>query len=474
MRIHTVCSWILLFFFGAQILQAQSGHHIELTIGNVKDTTGLLAFHYGSQKMIEDTLYFDANGKAVVKGPDTLPHGIYLMVSPAKDYFEFIVSEDQHFSISATGPDYVKTMEISGSKENEIFLKDLRFIVDQRQQYEANKKRLEALKGTGSDSVAILEASMQQIDQRVRDHRKKLIKEHPDLFYSAFLAAMQEPEIKEPINPVTGEVDSAYPYRYYKAHFWDHVDFSEGGLLRTPILQQKIKTYINQLTPKHPDSVIASAEILLQKAKAHKEIFKYTLAWLLNKYAKREMMGFDKVYVHLAEKYYLSGQADWVDEDQLRQIREDTRKMKPLLLGEIAPNITAKTADGKTLSLYDMKDFEYLILWIWDADCGHCRKETPKLHKKYQEWKDKYNLKVYAISTELTRDRWDKFIADHQLDDWVNVIDVEGQDDFREEYDVRGTPTVFILDENFKIIGKRLSVDQMEGFFEFEEKKQQP
>lgn len=450
---------------------AQEGHHITLQVTNIKDTTGLLAFHYSQQKLIEDTLYFDSEGKAVVQGDEPLPRGIYLMVSPAQDYFEFIVADDQHFTITTTGPDYVDNMSVEGSEENQVFLDDLRFVVQQRQQFDALQERLKRLEEAGSDSVNIVQAQLEEIDGSVQTYREKLIEEHPDLFYAKFLHALRDPEIKDPINPETGETDSTYPYRYYKAHYFDRVDFSEAGMLRTPIFEQKLKTYIDQLTPKHPDSVIIASDYILGKAQANKEVFKYTLAWLLNKYAKREMMGFDKVYVHLAEKYYLSGVADWVDKNQLKRIRQDALKMKPLLLGEIAPNITAKTPTGETLSLYDVDNFDYLILWIWDADCGHCREETPKLHKKYQEWKDKYNLKVYAITTELTRDRWDKFIEEHNLQDWHNLIDLEGQDDFRDQYDVRGTPTVFILDPNFKIIGKRLSVKQMEDFLQFEEKK---
>lgn len=452
-------------------LWAQEGHDITIKVSNIKDTFGLLAFHYGKQKLIEDTLFFDSKGVANVSGEEPLPRGMYLMVSPSQDYFEFVIADDQQFTIETTGPDYVENMVVIGSEENQVFLDDLRFVVEQRKLFEALQEKRQAFEESGSDSLAIIQAQLEEIDGAVQAYREQLIETHPDLFYAKFLASLKEPEIKDPINPETGEVDSTYPYRYYKAHFFDRIDFSESGMLRTPTFENKLKTYIEQLTPQHPDSVIIASDYLLDKAQADREVFKYTLAWLLNKYAKREMMGFDAVYVHLAENYYLSGVADWVDKNQLKRIREDALKMKPLLLGKIAPNITAKLPDGQPMSLYDVDEFDYLILWIWDADCGHCRKETPKLHKAYQTWKEQYNLKVFAITTELTRDRWDTFLEEHNLYDWYNLIDLEGRDDFRDEYDVRGTPTVFILDPNFKIIGKRLSVDQMGDFLKFEEKK---
>lgn len=452
-------------------LWAQAGHDITIQVHSIKDTFGLLAFHYGSQKLIEDTLFFDSKGVATVAGDEPLPRGLYLMVSPSQDYFEFVVADDQQFTLETTGPDYVENMVVTGSEENQVFLDDLRFVVDQRKQFEALQEKRTAFEESGSDSLAIIQAQLEEIDGSVQSYREDLINKHPDLFYAKFLASLKDPEIMDPIHPETGEPDSTYPYRYYKAHYFDRVDFGESGMLRTPTFENKLKTYIEQLTPQHPDSVIIASDYLLGKSQADRDVFKYTLAWLLNKYAKREMMGFDAVYVHLAEKYYLSGLADWVDKNQLKRIREDALKMKPLLLGKIAPNITAKTPTGETLSLYDVDEFDYLILWIWDADCGHCRKETPKLYEQYQTWKDLYNLKVFAITTELTRDRWDKFLEEQDISGWHNLIDVEGQDDFRDQYDVRGTPTLFILDPNFKIIGKRLSVEQIGDFLQFEEKK---
>lgn len=463
--------YLFLVMIWATQMLAQDGHNITLKVSSIKDTTGLLAFHYGKQKLIEDTLYFDANGVATVKGNQPLPRGIYLMVSPSQDFFEFIVADDQQFTLTTTGPNYVENMQVEGSEENRIFIEDLQFVVAQRKQYENLQNRLTALEASGSDSVSIIKQALAEIDGAVQNYRTQLIAAHPSLFYTKFLSSLKDPEIKDPIDPVTGEIDSTYPYRYYKAHYFDNMDFSEPGMMRTPTFEGKLKTYIEQLTAQHPDSVIIAADYLIEKAQANREVFKFTLAWLLNKYAKRELMGFDAVYVHLAEKYYLSGVADWVDKNQLKRIREDALTMKPLLLGKIAPNITAKTPTGETLSLYDMDDYDFLLLWIWDADCGHCRKETPKLHKKYQTWKDQYNLKVFAITTELTRDRWDAFLEEHQLYDWNNLIDVEGRDNFRDAYDVKGTPSVYILDKNFTIIGKRLSVEQMGDFFKFEADK---
>jgi hypothetical protein len=92
---------------------------------------------------------------------------------------------------------------------------------------------------------------------------------------------MRDPEVPDPPKDEKGNItDSTFQYHYYKSHFWDNVDFSDERLLRTPILQNKIKTYTTQLTPQHPDSIIESVNLIIEKSKANKEVFKYCVASL--------------------------------------------------------------------------------------------------------------------------------------------------------------------------------------------------
>ena len=66
---------------------------------------------------------------------------------------------------------------------------------------------------------------------------------------------------------------------------------------------------------------------------------------------------------------------------------------------------------------------------------------------------------------------WLSYIRDHHLTDWVNVYQTPEmkQDDidakragFRQLYDVYQTPTIYLLDEQKKIIGKKLTWEQVD------------
>jgi hypothetical protein len=66
-------------------------------------------------------------------------------------------------------------------------------------------------------------------------------------------------------------------------------------------------------------------------------------------------------------------------------------------------------------------------------------------------------------------DEWKKFIDEHHFD-WINVWDKYNFTNFRNLYDIYSTPTIYILDKNKKIIAKRIGVDQIEKFIQFNKK----
>ncbi|MCH8331752.1 MAG: DUF5106 domain-containing protein, partial [Bacteroidetes bacterium] len=69
--------------------------------------------------------------------------------------------------------------------------------------------------------------------------------------------------------------------------------------------------------------------------------------------------------------------------------------------------------------------------------------------------------------------KWKRFIESEGLGDFINVADPHFKTNMREIYDIESTPRYFILDEQHKIIGKKIGPDQMDDFLEhlFKEKE---
>jgi hypothetical protein len=447
---------------------------LEVVVEGLEGDTVYLAYHYGDLQRFYDTTVLDAKAYGVFQGEETLPGGMYLVVFPGqKNYFEFLVDHDQEFSLTTTEANPAIDMVVKGSDENELFFEDLRFIQAQKTRYgelEKNYKRLKALCDSSSsvskcDSFKLAEAELMGISKEVESRRAQFMADHPDLLYTYILKASENPVIPEELQKDTSDLGQNRRYYYYKAHYWDAIDFTDDRILRTAVYHQKLKSYIETLVMQHPDSIIVDADVLIARTRANKELFKYTTAWILNKYAENKFVCMDKIYVHIAENYYLTGDADWVGKEQLDRIRRDAASMKPCICGAIGADIKAMDLNGQMKSLYDIKT-DFTILMFVESDCGHCQKELPKVYNYWLSAREQ-SVGAMVLATDLLVDGWKKYFNEKGYTEWVAVVDPEETSGYKWKYNVSSTPIIYVLDKEKRIVGKRLSADNLPGYMEF-------
>ena len=469
-KIASIFTIILFFTFTAFSKDVgNGGYEIKVHIEGLKDTALYLGNHYGDKQYVRDTIQLDHNGWGTFKGTDTLPGGIYLVILPNKTYFEILPNE-QKFTIETDTLDYVQHMKVTGSLENKLFNDHQKYIIKKSQETNLLRARLEDNK-SNKDSVEILKKALSNEDKEVKAYRLKIVSDYPNTFMAKIIETMAEPDVPEAPKDSNGVItDSTFQFRYFKSHYLENVDFGDERLLRSPILQNKIKTYTQQLTVPLPDSLIQAIDTIITKARKNKEVFKYCVATLANYYETSNIMGYDKVFVHIAEKYYLSKEAFWADSALRAKIIARVQKIKPNILGELAHDLAMPDTSYKMHRLYDVKT-KYTVLTFWDPTCSHCKIEIPKLAQYYDSVRTKgISIEVYSVGIESDIDLWKKFIKEHNLK-WINVSDLYNQTNFRDYYDIYSTPVIYLLDQEKHIIAKRLDTEKLKDFIEHEEQK---
>jgi hypothetical protein len=73
------------------------------------------------------------------------------------------------------------------------------------------------------------------------------------------------------------------------------------------------------------------------------------------------------------------------------------------------------------------------------------------------------SFEVFAVGIESDMDEWKNFIKKNNLK-WINVSDLYNNTKFRDFYDIYSTPVVYLLDEDKKIIAKRLDTEKVRDF----------
>lgn len=457
---------ILLILLTATARAYPSGYNINVRIAGLQDTTLLLAYHYGNRKYIKDTIRVDAHGQGVFAGEESLPGGIYLVVMPDMDYFELLVDREQYFGIETSADNPVNHMKVTGSAENEQFFEYHRFM-NQRQTASSDlQKRMEENRNN-PDSMAILREKGMELDRQVQEYWNSIINDHPGTLLANLIRAMQNPQIPDfEIPPDARNPDSLrwrMGYEYNKKHYFDNIDFSDARLLRTPVLHNRLEHFFTRTIMQVPDMIIPEAIRVVELSRVNDQVYQYVLVYLLNHFERSNIMGMDEVFVELAERYYLSGEAHWVNEETIRRLRDRVERIKPNLIGRTAPEMRMRNPEGDMVSLHET-EAEYTIIYFYEPACGHCKVVTPRLNELYRQYRGR-GLAVFGVYIYGDVEEWKEYIGSNDLE-WVNVFDPQNQSNFRFNYDIYSTPTLYILDADKTIIAKRIGIETVEQMME--------
>ncbi len=248
-------------------------------------------------------------------------------------------------------------------------------------------------------------------------------------------------------------------------HFWDQFDMNDTAQVKNPDKgEQRLADFLGLLS-QTPDSAMRDKAVgnMLDKAKGNRSSFDH--------------------FVKLYEHYLYDGNSpmrnDVVYESVLRYLiktnllsdleKEAYRPVYKLVLrnkvGQIAEDFSYITADGSTQKLSDGKA-KYTLLLFYDPDCSHCKetiqqlRDTPQLVQAFSE----LQLKVVAIDPWGDRSKWKNYQSELSYE-WINGFDSEGKILASNLYDLKASPTIYLLDENKRVLLKDTYLQQVIQYF---------
>jgi peroxiredoxin len=457
----------VLLFAGVIISGQKSADpcRITLKVKGLKDTTVYLANYFGNKILKVDSIKLNREGSATLSKSKILNEGLYLFYLNEKNYFEFLMGKNQQLHIEADFSNSTAN-KFSGAEETIAFHDYQRFLSKQKAKQISISKRLTAI-GEKGDSVKILQKQLSDLNDTMEKYWKDNAEKFKGTFLADFYLSMIMPVEDELIlPPETKNQDSikwVHHYNFMKNHFWDNFNFGSAGLIRTPIFQEKLDTYFKNIILQMPDSLINPMIQVIEKSKKNEEVYHYVFLYLLNEANQSQIMGMDKSFVVLSEKYILNNPKTWLDTGVVRKVRERVDAVKPNLIGNIAPDLKLPDSEGNFYSLRQV-NAKFTLLYFWEPDCSHCQKTTPILNKDlFQVFKNK-GVDIFAVLTQNNKEKWMKAIQEYKIQEWTNVWDPTYSSNFRKLYDVTSTPIIYILDKNKKIMAKRLDVESSVKF----------
>ena len=394
-----------------------------------------------------------ADGSFTFTKDEPLFPGMYFVLLPDNRNFQMLADSDQTFEMTTDTKDLVGSMTVSGSKENELLYNNLRYEADYQAKFNNLARQMKSA-GEGTPGYKAAKEAQDKLIESRKAYLNDVFKKNPKAFFTSFKKAGQNPDLRPGL-------DNAAQVWHYRRDFWENVDFRDERLLRTPVISNKLKRYITELTAQQPDSIISSAKWLTDKSLPHREYFKYFANWITLNYDQKEstLMDAHAIEVFMIQNYFTNERAFWSDSVQVYGLQQQAYEKQASLIGKKGQNVTAKDQNGKTQSLYDI-DADYTIVYMFNPDCEHCQEQTPQLVKFQKEWKSK-GTEVFTIALDTDDKKWKDYINKVGMDVFTNVYDPTNRAIYPNWY-VDITPEIYVLNKDKIIIAKNLQVNQIE------------
>ncbi|MDR0995090.1 MAG: DUF5106 domain-containing protein [Tannerella sp.] len=249
--------------------------------------------------------------------------------------------------------------------------------------------------------------------------------------------------------------------KYLVTHYWDNFNFSDTTAANlSESTESALVDYIDVLPYTTEDVAFASIKTMLGKAEAADSVYFY----FLDMYEK---------YLHdpnspmRNEEYYIPVLEQAMDSPL---VKEKTRTAALLALaqknrlGHAATDFSYLTADGREGRLYGLKS-PYTILFFYNPDCEHCREVIGQMmgSSDLEAMLHSKRLALLAVDAENDFAAWKEHLS-AMGKDWTVAYDKKQRILSDEVYDLKASPTIYLLDKDKKVLLKDTSFERLMSY----------
>ena len=468
------------FFFSLLLLLGLSGiseaqsYKIVFRLDGATDTMMYIARHYRDQLLLQDSARKAKDGSYTFQGKKKWDRGIYALVHQdgEKAVGDFTIDDSRQFTISADANLSPSSVKVSGSEANSLmFAYQTRWNEAKQRRTEIDKRKKDAAtKEQAEKEEQALISEMEAYDKVARHPKKStLFFDLLNLFEDA---------------PVPDDVEDKASY--FRSHYWDCLFAPENrgkwktaDLIYTPNLFNKVNYFFyGFLYYAESDTIKVEIDRLAARIGNDTALLRYVFDHIEPRYYRSTRnIGWDAVWCHLAENYYLKGRCPWATEGTVYNMRLNYNRIRQSLIGvhgqELWMADTNQSSNPDEWISSHRFPQKYVILWFWDPDCHHCQEQSAELKILYDSLLTTPNrpFEIYAIGYESDVAKWKKYVKEHDFR-WVNVGGPNVNIDYQEAYNIHGAPTMIILNEKRDIImNKVIPAKSLLRFLEEYEKK---
>jgi len=241
------------------------------------------------------------------------------------------------------------------------------------------------------------------------------------------------------------------------AGYWKGYDFHDSTNINTPEKgEQSLVNFINLFPQTTPDIVSAAIKTMLAEAKEDPKAY----AFFLMQYEKYLYDPNSPVRNDMYYEPVLEFKLDSTKLTATEKIKTETllallRKNMP---GSTAADFSYVLSTEQSGSLATLAS-PFTVLFFYEPGCSHCEEAIEQLrnHAALNSRIANKQLTFLAIYPFEGKDIWKDYQAKIPIN-WLNAFDEKEEVLKKGKYDLKATPTIFLLDEQKKVILKDADV----------------
>lgn len=443
----------LRILFVALFITSQSIYsqvEIQILVKQSLSKQAKLFLYQQSGTVLVDSSFQLSQGLFRFNLPINYKQGLYKFLVGKNISFDFIVASEPKVFIETVvfaAEDSVKSIT---SKENEVYFK-----------YKNLKKRLNqqvwflnSLLDYYADSNSFrkqLIAEEYRVQTDLNNESRSLANSNPNLYTSNLILY----EIK-PIVHVG--LSSEERTKILKQSWWENSNLKDLRFVNSPSFESKLFDYLNlyfdnNYDKEQQDSSFIEGVNTVMDIDADPRIKGYLRSVLFEYYIDSD---YAKVTKYLFETKFDDLPSIKITPEENNSIENQSKNG----IGNKAKDFTLRINDGTLIKVSKIKN-PYKLIVFWSMWCPHCTEMLTELYEIYLKYKSK-GFEVVAICIDDELEGWKRFVNEKKQS-WINGIEPDnGESKILLEYNVDGTPMLFLLDKDMTVISRPSNVKQLD------------
>lgn len=251
--------------------------------------------------------------------------------------------------------------------------------------------------------------------------------------------------------------DNDLRLKFLLNHYWDNLDLKDTIATANPAnIQEPFRAYLNVLASSDFESATESIVNLAGKVKVSHikivtcfmEIFEKSL------YDPNSLYKSEEIYLAVVNEMQEGTNFPFELKEKLSFQSKNLNKNR---INTKAANINFITPEGKLSSLYNVKS-AYILLFFYQPDCHSCNLTAEQMKRSPILLNALDKIKVVAVYTGNNEELW-KDYNKNLSKEWIVGFDLKQEVVNNLIYDIRSSPSIYLLDANKTILLKDVSFD---------------